>query len=44
MVGHGHAAHAVGYGLVDKPLYAGLAVKYAVISMYVKMDEVLHVL
>ena len=42
MVGHGHAPHAVGYGLVDELLYTGLPVEDAVISMYVKMDEILH--
>ena len=35
VVGHSHAAHAVGYGLVDKPLDACLAVKNAIICMYV---------
>ena len=42
MVGHGHAAHAVGDGLVDELLYTGLPVEDAVISMYVKVDEILH--
>ena len=43
VVGHGHATHAVGYGLVHKPLDAGLAVEYAVISVYVEMNVVLHI-
>ena len=42
VVGHGHASHAVGYGLVNQPLDAGLAVEDAVVCMYVKVNEVLH--
>ena len=44
VVGHGHAPHAVGNGLVYQFLDTCLSVKNAVISMYVKMDEILHIL
>ena len=43
MVGHGHALHAIGNSLVDKPLDARLSVEDRIIGMYVKMNEVLHV-
>jgi hypothetical protein len=42
MVGNGHAAHTVGYSLVNQPFNARLTVQNRVICMYVKMYKVFH--
>ena len=42
MIGQCHTAHAVGYGLIHKALYARLSVEYRIICVYVKVNEVFH--
>ena len=42
MVGHGHAAHAVGNGLVNQFGDGRLSVKNGILGVYVQVNEVLH--
>ena len=43
MVGDGHAFHIIGNGFIYKLRYFRLSIEDGIISMYVKVNEVVHI-